>query len=188
MKTVEDSLERWSCSVPCVWSGSLQTRLALTQRMYSRVFWRHKYLEFLPAHWIILFLSFYCTGPVFPSWPIMCFTAMSAITAVTHTFLENKQVSGPYLPKTRTWNCIFTRCLFFFKTWKRCALRPWQTSHGGQERMMNTQRQCSLKIRWEHFLKDSNILVLLNFKPSNKGYVKVFSFLLWFYILTYFVF
>lgn len=38
MKRVEDSWERWSCSVPCVWSGSPQTRLALTLRMYWRIF------------------------------------------------------------------------------------------------------------------------------------------------------
>lgn len=36
-KTAGDSLERWSCNVPCAWSGSLQTRLALTLRKYPRV-------------------------------------------------------------------------------------------------------------------------------------------------------
>lgn len=38
MRRVGGSWERWSCSVPCVWSGSLQTHSASTLRMYSQTF------------------------------------------------------------------------------------------------------------------------------------------------------
>lgn len=42
MRRVGGSWERWSCSVPCVWSGSLQTHLASTLRMYGHVFDDHR--------------------------------------------------------------------------------------------------------------------------------------------------
>lgn len=58
--------------------------------------------------------------------------------------------------------------LFFLKTWRRCALLPWQTSHGGQERMMNTQRQCSLKIRWEHSFSKTQIFWCWTLNPLIK--------------------
>lgn len=47
--------------------------------------------------WCSLLPFSFSTGPVFPLWLIMCFTAMCAITAATHTSSENKQVGFPWL-------------------------------------------------------------------------------------------
>lgn len=107
MKRVEDNWERWSCSVPCVWSGSPQTRLALTLRMYWLIFDETHIKSFAcRLDYFKQVLPLYSTGPVCPSWLIMCFTAMCVTTVATRTFLENKQVSAHCLPKTKIWNCF----------------------------------------------------------------------------------
>lgn len=90
MRRVGGSWERWSCSVPCVWSGSLQTHLASTLRMYSYLFTGQGNISTYVTVQCWRFSS--STGPVCPSWLIMCFTATCAITVATHTSSENKQV------------------------------------------------------------------------------------------------
>lgn len=94
------SWERWSCSAPCVWSGSLRTRLPLTLRMYCCVLDKNAASEVDMNNVLIGLITMqpspppfsFPTGPVFPLWRTMCSTAMCAITAATRTFSENKQV------------------------------------------------------------------------------------------------
>lgn len=154
MKTVGDSLERWSCNVPCVWSGSLLTRLALTLRMYPHVCIQMSRISASTLDYFIFTLLLYRTClPFMTNYVFHCNVCHHS----GNTYFLRKQASKCSMSEKLEFSIkhLFSRWHFCFKTWRRCASRPWQTWHGGQELMMNTQRRCSLKIRWERLFSNA---------------------------------